>query len=161
MTDSWKTNKEMKRENSGDRVSRFFVLGREYTFKKKILLIPFLMLFFVSSTCPVVAFDKKDLEKLKSKKECVKCDLRQANLSEENLEGANLEGANLSRANLTDADLSGANLIGADLRRADIFDSDLTDANLKGAKLSFGDLGALVCHTVMPDGKEDNSGCEK
>jgi hypothetical protein len=24
MTDSWKTNKEMKRDNSGDRVSRFF-----------------------------------------------------------------------------------------------------------------------------------------
>jgi hypothetical protein len=26
MTHSWKTNKEMKRDNSGDRVSRFFVL---------------------------------------------------------------------------------------------------------------------------------------
>ena len=26
MTDSWKTNKEMKRDDSGDRVSRFFVL---------------------------------------------------------------------------------------------------------------------------------------
>jgi hypothetical protein len=27
MTDSWKTNKETKRDNSGDRVSRFFVLS--------------------------------------------------------------------------------------------------------------------------------------
>ena len=27
MTDSWETNKEMKRDNSGDRVSRFFLKG--------------------------------------------------------------------------------------------------------------------------------------
>ena len=122
-----------------------------------LLIINFLILY----VCPVFAFNKEDLEKLKSTQECVNCDLRRANLSEANLKGANLEGANLSRANLTDVDLSGANLMSADLRRADIFDSDLTDANLKGAKLSSGDLGALVCHTIMPDGKEDNSDCEK
>ena len=127
----------------------------------KILLIPSIINFLILYICPVSAFNNEDLEKLKSTQDCVKCDLRRANLSEENLQGANLEGANLSRANLTDADLSGVNLIGADLRRADIFDSDLTDANLKGAKLSSGDLGALVCHTIMPDGKEDNSDCEK
>ena len=128
---------------------------------KKILLIPLIIFFLILYICPANAFNEEDLEKLKSTKECVKCDLRRANLSEENLKGANLEGANLSRANLTDVDLSGANLMSADLRRADIFDSDLTDANLKGAKLSSGDLGALVCHTIMPDGQEDNSDCEK
>ena len=30
MTDSWKTNKETKRDNSGDRVSRLFVLGGQH-----------------------------------------------------------------------------------------------------------------------------------
>ena len=109
--------------------------------------------------CPG-AFEKKDLEKLKSTKECVKFDLQKANLSEANLRGANLEEVNLSRADLIDADLSSANLTGADLRRADTFDSDLTETNLKGAKLSVGDLGAFAFHTIMPDGKENNSGCE-
>ena len=28
MTDSWKTNKEMKRDNSGDRVSRFLFVNK-------------------------------------------------------------------------------------------------------------------------------------
>ena len=40
MTDSWKTNKEMKRDNSGDRVSRFFGLKRDYkTIMKKFALM--------------------------------------------------------------------------------------------------------------------------
>ncbi len=121
--------------------------------------IPLLIFILILHVFPVNAFNEKDLEKLKSTKECVKCDLRRANLSESNLKGANLEEANLGRANLTDADLSGANLTNADLRRADIFDSDLTGANLKGAKLSVGGLSALVCHTIMPDGKENNSDC--
>ena len=30
MTDSWKTNKKTKRDDSGDRVSRFFVLERDH-----------------------------------------------------------------------------------------------------------------------------------
>jgi hypothetical protein len=64
MTDSWKTNKETKRDDSGDRGSRFFGFGM-----KRFLIIPFVMLFFVSSTCPVVAFNKEYLEKLKSKNE--------------------------------------------------------------------------------------------
>jgi hypothetical protein len=42
MTDSWKTNKEMKRDNSGDRVSRFFYLDEKLMLKR---LLPTLMVF--------------------------------------------------------------------------------------------------------------------
>ena len=39
MTDSWKTNKETKRDDSGDRVSRFFVLAGDNKIIKKLALI--------------------------------------------------------------------------------------------------------------------------
>ena len=55
----------------------------------------------------MVAFDKKDLEKLKSKNECKKCDLKKANLSYADLSGANLSNTNLEYVNLNKADLSG------------------------------------------------------
>ena len=57
MINSWPSVKA-KRDNSGDLVSRFFGLGI-----KRFLIIPFVMLLFVSSTCPVVAFDKKIFRK--------------------------------------------------------------------------------------------------
>ena len=53
MTDSWKTNKETKRDNSGDRVSRFFVLEGNY----KIIRLLSLCLNFevVEYTFPAMA----------------------------------------------------------------------------------------------------------
>ena len=89
----------------------------------------------------IVFFNQDDFDKSISTKQCPKYDL---------------EGADLSNT-----DLTGANLTGADLRRADIFDSNLTWVNPKGAKLYVGEFGALACHTIMPDEKENNSDCEK
>ena len=43
MTDSWETNKEMKRDNSGDRVSRFFILKRDH----KIIMKNFALMILV------------------------------------------------------------------------------------------------------------------
>ena len=118
MTDSWKTNKETKRDDSGDRVSRFFVLSM-----KRFLIIPFVMLFLVLFGCQ--EFKQEDLDKLLSTNQCPKCSLSGADLRGADLRGANLRGADLSRANLTGADLWGINLFQANLRGA-----DLTGANL-------------------------------
>ena len=43
MTDSWKRNKETKRDNSGDGVSRFFGLKRDH----KIIMKKFALMIFV------------------------------------------------------------------------------------------------------------------
>ena len=73
MTDSWKTNKEMKRDNSGDRVSRFFGLGRDY----KIIMKKFALMILVIGLVGVFSgiasgqtlqdgldvYDKKDYKK--------------------------------------------------------------------------------------------------
>ena len=156
----------MKTNKFNNRVFHFFVFSM-----KKFLIIPFVMLFFVSLTCPVVAFDKEDLEKLKSTKKCPKCDLERANLSGieligANLSYANLSGADLSGASLTWVDLSFADLILAIMSKAKLYRTNLRDANLFRANLSKANMsksnlsGAVLCHTLIPDGKEDNSGCK-
>ena len=103
---------------------------------QKIKLITLIMLVSISFSCHKSEFKQDDLDKLQSKNKCEKCDLR---------------GVNLVRAGLRGADLRIANLSGADLNSA-----DLSDADLDGAKLD----GAIFCHTAMPDGKENNSGCK-
>jgi len=70
-------------------------------------------------------WNKADLNKLKSTKNCSGC----------NLSGANLSGLDLSKANLKGADLHGANLSGAKL-----VNSILTGANLKNTNLNGADL---------------------
>jgi uncharacterized protein YjbI with pentapeptide repeats len=69
-----------------------------------------------------------DLDQLEQSgfKECVECDL-----SDADLRGANLYGADLTGANLTGADLTGATLTNADLFWADlggVFGADFTGA---------------------------------
>ena len=104
-------------------------------------------------------------------------DLRKANLGRADLSQANLEEVDLSQANLEDAILchtimpdgkrvysncKEANLRGADLRNADLIGVNLAGAKMAGAKMSGVKLdGAILCHTIMPDVKENNSGCEK
>ena len=43
MTDSWETNKEMKRDDSGDRASRFFVLDGD----NKIIMKRFALMILI------------------------------------------------------------------------------------------------------------------
>ena len=81
-------------------------------------------------------------------------DLRLATLGGK-LQGANLQAANLLGARLGGAKLQGANLRGANLRGANLRGANLTGADLTGANLS----GASICHTIMPDGSTDTSGC--
>jgi len=75
------------------------------------------------------AFEAEDLEKLKEKDRCIKCDLFGAKLIGGNLPGVNLSGADLNRASLIRADLSGADLSGANLTGA-----VLHSANFGGAE---------------------------
>jgi uncharacterized protein YjbI with pentapeptide repeats len=63
----------------------------------------------------VYAAEPAAIQKLLQTKECVKCDLKEANLSKAYLRGANLQGADLRGVNLEDANLEGANLKGANL----------------------------------------------
>lgn len=96
---------------------------------------------------------------------CIGANLSRANLSQANLSHADLRAANLSNgdlraANLSHADLRAANLRYVDLREANLRNADLGYANLTGANLSGAELtGTSFCHTTMPDGNTNNSGC--
>jgi hypothetical protein len=74
---------------------------------------------------------------------------------DEDLSGRKLRGANLGQANLTGADLRNADLRGANLDQTCLVDTDLRDARLGGANLGT----AIFCHTIMPDGSRNISGC--
>jgi uncharacterized protein YjbI with pentapeptide repeats len=100
--------------------------------------------------------------------------LDDTNLSHTNLINADFREANGDRVNLWGADLRGAyfedtNLFYYDLRDADLRDaiingifyrSDLEGADLRGAHLVDALDEAILCHTTMPDGSVDNSGCK-
>jgi hypothetical protein len=81
-----------------------------------------------------------------------------------------LRGADLHRANLRSVDFRKADLSGADLSYAKMQHSNLTGAHLSGADLSYANLSganvatsqlqtATLCHTTLPDGSSDTSGC--
>jgi len=106
--------------------------------------------FVAVAVSPLLAFEQKDVEKLKETRACAGCDLSDANLSR-----ANLSGATLNSANLSDANLSRANLSDATLLKANLDGATLLKANLSGAKMR----GALLCNTTMPDGHVEYSGC--
>ena len=106
------------------------------------------------------AYDPDDLQKLKDTKECIQCNLSDANLRGAILLSANLRDASLIYANLKGAILEGADLEGADLKGANLSDADLSGANLKGANLGYAYMnGAILCNTTMPDGSVIYSGC--
>jgi uncharacterized protein YjbI with pentapeptide repeats len=114
----------------------------------RLLSISILGLVFSSTALTAWAFERNDLEQLKTTHNCPKCNLVGADLSPIRLliEGANLEGANLRGANLTTVNLNGANLQNADLRgvftnweglgySVNLNGANMTGANLTGAKL--------------------------
>lgn len=88
-----------------------------------------------------------------------------ANLNAATLAGANLSFDNLAKARLQIATLAGANLTDASLAFADMPGANLGGANLTGATLddaldtgaNYG--GATFCHTTLPSGTVNNSGC--
>ena len=65
--------------------------------------------------------------------------------------------SNCSWADLVGVNLGKEDLSGLDLSKADLSQANLIRANLIATKLD----GAILCHTTMPNGKENNSGCEK
>jgi hypothetical protein len=67
----------------------------------------------------------------------------------------NFQGADLSSANFTEAQMAEANFQGADLGGSCLVGANLLGANLDGADLD----GAVFCHTLMPDGSFNDSGC--
>jgi hypothetical protein len=107
------------------------------------------------------------------------CDLRQhpdldradftnAKLEDAILSGAALanvsfRGARLWRAKLDGANLTNANFNDSGDQRTDVFAVDFSDADLTGATLDSNDVlyahYAVFCHTTMPNGEIDDSGC--
>ena len=109
----------------------------------------------------VFAFSEDDLAKLKATKNCLGCDLTQANLTGADLSNANLTGAKLHKANLHGTNLTKTDLTGAALNGADLTGAKLESANLTGARLYRANLtGAIFCETIMPDVVMNNSGCQ-
>ena len=93
-------------------------------------------------------------------------DLANANLNgltfrRTNFFAANLKGATLVNSTLTQSNLEDVNLVGADLTGANLAGSNMTDANLSKAILVDTNFeGAIFCQTIMPEGTEDNTGCD-
>jgi len=69
-----------------------------------------------------------------------------------------VRGSNLSNANFTDTDAWGADFRGANLSGACFVNATLLDAKL-GNSVNLDK--AIFCHTIMPDGSIDDSGCDK
>jgi uncharacterized protein YjbI with pentapeptide repeats len=87
------------------------------------------------------------IKQLQETRNCVRCDLSQADLSgmqlpKSDLSGANLFGAKLYKVNLTEANLTYANLTNADFTGADL--TGAIGANLSVAKTTE--------RTICPDG---------
>ncbi len=66
-------------------------------------------------------------------------------------------GSNLSRANLSGVSARGVDFARANLSGACLVDADFTGANFKNANLA----NAIFCRTSMPDGRIENSGCQR
>ena len=96
---------------------------------------------------------------------CNGFDMRGADLEGADLHGSDLSNSVLSGANLHAADLRDTAMVYTDLTNADLSDSslaraDLAYANLRDADISGADqLDVTYCHTTMPWGAENNSGC--
>jgi uncharacterized protein YjbI with pentapeptide repeats len=82
--------------------------------------------------------------------QCEGADLQGADLHGAQLMYANFAGANLNDASLAFADMPGANPGGANLTGATLDDALDTGANYGGA---------TFCHTTVPNGTVNNSGC--
>jgi len=121
------------------------------------------MLFLIATNS--FAANNYDLQKLKDFKECIDCDLRDADLrnmdlSGSKLIGADLTGADLTNSNLTKADLAASNLSWAILNGTLLIGANLDGAVLINSQIAFSRMqGAIICNTVMPDGKANFIGC--
>ncbi|MBD1938284.1 serine/threonine-protein kinase [Microcoleus sp. FACHB-68] len=80
------------------------------------------------------------VSRLLERKECILCDLRNAELRGADLKNAYLMRANLRDANLMEAYLMGANLMEAYLMGANLMRANLEDAYLDFAQLDYADL---------------------
>ena len=171
MRTTWKTIKnETKREDSVE-FSRFFVSGegnekRKQKMRKALFLFMVLGLVGLMCGCELgttalsesdISDDyneevKKSLRKLISTGNCKKCPLL----------GVDISGKYLNHKVLVQANLIGANLRGANLNWGNLKEANLKEANLEGANMeNIRNLdSAIKCKTIMPDGKEENSGCK-
>ena len=138
-------------------------------------LIPAALLCVGTLTIPTSALSyvERAVDQLLKTKECVRCDLRNADLrgrdlSRAKLTGAYLVGARLGGTSLVEADLTGAHMAGADLaganlERATLTGADLTRANftrahLHGASLTRARLsGAPLTNADVREAKLDGT----
>ncbi len=95
-----------------------------------------------------LAFNPEHLQNLLTTKECINCDLTDANLIDLDLQDANLTGSNLTGANLTNSNLRFSNLSNTQLKNANLsytklFIADLTGADLANTNFTGADLESV------------------
>jgi uncharacterized protein YjbI with pentapeptide repeats len=92
-----------------------------------------------------------------------KAQLMNTELTNANLSNANMTKALLFSVELDETNLTGVKLIKAQLQHINFEDINLRDADLSGAKVQGTTKfkRAILCNTIMPDGKKDNSGCSE
>tara|TARA_B110000238_G_C16038472_1_gene400768 strand:+ start:509 stop:850 length:342 start_codon:yes stop_codon:yes gene_type:complete len=99
-----------------------------------------LILYILSFSYSLLAFDENDLIRLKKTGNCLNCNLKNADLGGMNLRGADLEGSSLK----------GSILIG----------TDLSYSNLKGVNLTSTFIRSTnFCNSIMPEGNISIDGC--
>ena len=91
------------------------------------VLISVAFLLFWLGDKPTDAFDKNDLQRLKTTNSCTSCDLRAANLNWADLREANLAHTDLRKAQLFMANLRGVNLTGANITNAVFEEANLSN----------------------------------
>ena len=83
------------------------------------ILIAIGLIFTLSSTSSLFAFNRAHIEFLRANNRCRGCDFYKANLDRMDLTNADLSGSNLKRAKFRQATLYGANLSGTNMMGTD------------------------------------------
>lgn len=96
----------------------------------------------------VVSADDAAEQKLKATRQCVGCELINADLT-----GAALAGADLTDADLRGASFYGANLTNATFTNANLAGANFTNANLRGARGASLSLAQTDGRTTCPNGQ--------
>lgn len=129
------------------RVAEFLSRIGRVRAEQRLRLIAVTMLGLATLAIPTVAsgYVQRAVDRLLETKECIRCDLRNADLRDRDLRrakltGAYLVGAKLGGADLAEADLSGAHMADADLAGASLERTDLTGADLSRVNFTLAHL---------------------
>ena len=83
------------------------------------------------------------------------------NLSRVKLSYANITGVDISDSLLVDASMNSSKILNSKISNTDMTGANLHRANLSGTKITDKTLkDSVLCETIMPSGRQDDSGCK-